>query len=85
MIAPFVCVVPDGADGGTDRTEGYLLRAFDRAYAGQLSRLRAWGDWEDAVRRVCPLGAGALRGEVNPAPSRAGGRTDWRGIPAVAV
>ena len=65
MIAPFVCVVPDGADGGTDRTEEYLLRAFDCAYAGQLSRLRAWGDWEEAVRRVCPLGAGALRGEVN--------------------
>ena len=39
MIAPFVCVVPDGT-GGTDRTEEYLLRAFDRTYTGQLNPLR---------------------------------------------
>lgn len=68
---------PEGADGGLERTEDCVLRALDRAYAGRLSRIRARGDWRDAVRSVCPMGTGALPGEVNlhghaPAVARIG-------------
>lgn len=65
MIAPFVIVVPDAADGGVDRTEDYLFGGVDRAYGGRLSGLTAWGNWQDAVRWARPLGVAALRGDVN--------------------
>lgn len=65
MIAPLAIVASDDLDGALDLTEDYLMRAFNQTYGGSLARLNAWCNWTDAIRKACPLAAGALRGEVN--------------------
>lgn len=63
MLEPVAVVAMTGP--GEDRSDYYLVDAFDRAYGGSLGSLPAWTAWCASVRELAPLAAGAFAGKVN--------------------
>ncbi len=66
MIVPFAVVVPATKDTPAEnRSDFYLIDAFNNAYDGRLATLPAWSDWVAGVRELSALAAGAFEGKVN--------------------
>lgn len=66
MIVPFAVIVPATKDAPAEnRSEFYLIDAFNHAYDGRLATLPAWDDWVAGVRELSALAAGAFEGKVN--------------------
>jgi hypothetical protein len=63
MIAPIAVFVRGGDP--EDRTERYLVDAFNDAYGGRLASLPAWPEWVRRVRAFGELARGAFQGQVN--------------------
>ncbi len=66
MIVPFAVIVPATKDTpAQNRSDFYLIDAFNNAYDGRLATLPAWADWVADVRELSALAAGAFEGKVN--------------------
>jgi hypothetical protein len=66
MIAPVAVMTLD--DHGVpleERSQAYLVTAFDRVYGGRLHDLPAWPTWIAQVEYVTPLAMGAFAGAMN--------------------
>jgi transglutaminase-like putative cysteine protease len=65
LVVPFVIVIREDRKLVEDRTEHYLIEAFNVHHDGRLSNLPAWPAWLDGVRTLSEAGRNAFAGRVN--------------------
>jgi len=65
MIVPFVVILRENGKVIEDRSEFYLIQAFNSYYDNKLASLPSWSEWVSLISKLSKLGASAFEGKLN--------------------